>query len=128
MKHLIIPFTLLTLSVSCFAEHRQLYDRIKELQIGQPTLDGQTVRIPVQTNDGDGYMMPVARLCQPTAEVHGQTIEFSFRSCIKLGQSDAEVRRPQILTIPYTGPTTYNMVYVGGDDKKTPIGPLEVNF
>ena len=128
MKHLIIPFTLLTLSVGCFADNRQVYHRIKELQIGQLTLDGQTVRIPVQTNNGRGFMMPVDRLCQPTAKVHGQTIEFSFRICIKLGQSEAEVRRPQILTIPYTGPTTYNMVYVGRNDKKTPIGPLEVNF
>ena len=73
-------------------------------------------------------MMPVERLCHPTAEVHGQTIEFSFRSCIKLRNVEADVRRPQILTIPYTGPTTYNMVYVGREDKKTPIGPLEVSF
>ena len=124
-------FLLLTALLSiagCSGASHLSFQRVKEIQLGTPGIEGKTLHIPMQTNNGRGFVQPVQYLCGVTTTGYGHRIDFSLQHCLGTGPPyimGARIYFP-VLSVPYNGPGTYTVVFVGYKGKKTRIGDVEV--
>ena len=126
MHHVFILFSVLLFG--CSTPRTIDYVRLKDITFGTPVVVGSTLHIPVDVCNGTGFIQPVEYLCGVSSEVNGQTIEFSMLRCSHMhyiGTKRALISTPRV-SLPYTGPATYQMVYVGPNDTKTPVGQVSI--
>ena len=91
----------------CAGANHLSFQRVKEIQLGTPGIEGKTLHIPMQTNNGRGFVQPVQYLCGVTTTGHGHRIGFSLQHCLGTGPPyimGARIYFP-VLSVPYNGPS-----------------------
>ena len=122
------PILFSILFLGCMTINPLDYKQVNDITFGTPVVQGSTLHIPVNLRNGQGFMEPVQYLCDVWSDVNGETIAFSMLSCSSMrfiGKKRPRLSKPR-LSIPYTGPITYTMVYVGPKGKKTTVGQIDV--
>ena len=123
-----ILFTAATL-LGCSTPQPLPLTELKTLTFGEPIIQGPLLHIPVITNDGQGYRKHSAKkICDVHTQVFPHTLTFRLSECSRVrGLNRTPTLELPILTIPHTGPATYNLAYIDPDDTLIPLGQVVIN-